>query len=261
VKITREFCDAYERREISGFDNCVDGARARFPELEADTLPVGGGIAVFLGTQMPISEAICVGLWQSAGTDEVDALLTFYGERGMKPRVQVTPYTDKTFVRALIDRGFVPLDYEHPMTADLYAIGAERDPRVTEMADLMEWSREIGSAFKDGAPSDARDLLIGQLVAGAPATTALEVRVDGAIAAGGCMGVHGDFCGFFGAGTLPRYRRQGFQSALVLDRAARGIEAGARYGRVTARPGTISEQNFRRIGFVPLYTRTLWGIP
>jgi len=71
--------------------------------------------------------------------------------------------------------------------------------------------------------------------------------------------VQGEIAGFFGAATAPAHRGRGWQSALIADRAARGVERGARFGRATTRLGTVSEQNFRRAGFVVLYTRTTWG--
>ena len=136
-----------------------------------------------------------------------------------------------------------------------------RDPRVSEMRDAGEWSRATGSAFMDGAPCDEANVVIGSIVSTAPASTALEIRIDGAIAASGCMDVLGEIAGFYGAATAPAFRGRGLQSALIADRIARALERGARFGRVTTRPGSTSEQNLLRSGFVPLYTRTLWGIP
>lgn len=161
----------------------------------------------------------------------------------------------------LAERGYVPLDTENALTGDLRAIGGARDSRITEMRDADEWSRATGSAFMDGAACDDSNMTIGLIVSTSPATTALEIRIDGAIAASGCMDVQGEIAGFYGAATAPVFRGRGLQIALIADRVARAVERGARFGRVTTRPGTTSEQNFLRSGFVPLYTRTLWGLP
>ncbi len=236
-------------------------AQTRFPELHGATQGIGGGLAVFAGVGSPFSEAIAIGLWERAGGDDAEAVTTFYRTRGAQPRVHVAPYTDPAFVRALTELGYVPLDYENGLTGDLLAIGGRRDMRVTEMRDADEWSRATGSAFMDGAPCDESNLIIELVVSTSPASTALEVRVDGAIAASGCMDVQGEIAGFYGSATAPAFRGRGLQSALIGDRVARAVERGARFGRVTTRPGTTSEQNFRRSGFVPLYTRTIWGIP
>lgn len=261
MKIDRAFCDTVERAEVAGLRQCVSNAKARFPQLHPDAFEIGGGLAAFAGINSPLSEALGIGLGERAGRDEADALTAFYRDRGAQPRARLSPHVDPAFVQALIALGYVPLEYETPMIADLATIGARRDPRVTPMRDANEWSAATGSAFMDGAPCDESNLLIGLMVCTPPETIALEIREADAIVASGCMDVQGPIAGFYGAGTAPAFRGRGLQTALILDRAARALERGAHIGRVTTRPGSISEQNFRRIGFVPLYTRTLWGIP
>jgi GNAT superfamily N-acetyltransferase len=261
VKIDRAFCDSIERAEVLGLQHVIQNAQQRFPELHPAMLELAGGIAAYAGVNSPISEAMGIGLSERAGRAEAEALTSFYRTRGAQPRVRVTPHADLDFVAALIALGYVPLEYENPLIAELTAIASGRDTRVHEMVDAREWSAATGSAFMDGKPCDESNMIVGLMVATPPQTTALEIRIDGTIVATGCMDVLGEIAGFFGAATAPAYRGQGLQSALIADRAARAIERGARVGRVTTRPGTPSEQNFRRIGFAPLYTRTLWGIP
>jgi GNAT superfamily N-acetyltransferase len=261
VKVTREFCDAIERSEVRGLERCFENARQRFAQLRPASCSIGGGLAVFAGINSPLSEAVGVGLWARAGRAEAELLTQFYRDRGSQPRVRLSPHADPDFVKALLELGYAPFEYENPLVADLHALDARRDARVEEMRDPQEWSRATGSAFLGGKPCDESNLLIGLMICTVPTTTALEIRENGTIIASGCLEVDGDIAGFFGAGTAPGRRGQGLQSALISDRAARAIERGARYGRVTTMPGTPSEQNFRRIGFVPLYTRTTWGMP
>jgi GNAT superfamily N-acetyltransferase len=261
VKIDRAFCDAIERADATAMQALARHAQTRFPQLHPAISEIGGGVAVYAGVNSPLSEANGIGLWERAGRDEAEALTTFYRKRGAQPRVRVTPYADPAFIRALTELGYVPLDYENALSGDLHAIGGRRDPSVTEMRDADAWSAATGSAFMDGAPCDESNLIIGLTVCSAPESTALEILIGGVIAASGCMDVQGEIAGFYGTATAPAFRGRGLQSALIADRIARAVERGARFGRVTTRPGTTSEQNFRRSGFVPLYTRTIWGIP
>lgn len=261
MKIDRAFCDAVERAETAGVRATANNAKLLFPQLHPQAQEIAGGVAAFAGINSPLSEAIGIGLWERAGRDEAEALTAFYRERGAQPRVRLSPHADPDFVHALIAFGYEPLEYENPLVADLATIGARRDSRVTLMRDANEWSAATGSAFMDGAPCDESNMVIGLMVCTPPSTTALEIRQADAIVASGCMDVQGEIAGLFGAGTAPAFRRRGLQTALILDRAARALESGARFCRVTTRPGSISEQNFRRLGFALLYTRTLWGIP
>jgi GNAT superfamily N-acetyltransferase len=261
VKIDRAFCDTIECAEVYALRQVIRNAQPRFPELHPAFAEIAGGIAAYAGVNSPISEATGIGLSERAGSAEAEALTSFYRERGAQPRVRVTPHADVEFVSALIALGYVPLEYENPLIADLTAIAARRDERVHEMVDAREWSAATGSAFMDGKPCDESNMIVGLMIATPPETTALEIRIDGAIVATGCMDVHGEIAGFFGAATAPAFRGRGLQRALIADRVARAIERDARVGRVTTRPGSASEQNFRRMGFAPLYTRTHWGIP
>jgi GNAT superfamily N-acetyltransferase len=261
VKIDRAFCDSIERREVLGVESCIRSAQSRFPQLHPALAKIGGGIAAYAGVNSPFSEAIGIGLWERAGRAEAEALTAFYRERGAQPRVRLSPHADEEFVRSLVALGYIPVEYENPLVADLAAIAPRRDERVQEMRDAQEWSRATGSAFMDGKPCDDSNLIVGLMVCTPPETTALEIRIDGEIAASGAMDVQGEIAGFFGAATAPAFRGRGLQSALIADRAARALERGARFGRVTTWPASPSEQNYRRIGFTPLYTRVLWGIP
>ncbi|HVA27386.1 MAG TPA: hypothetical protein VNF68_04360 [Candidatus Baltobacteraceae bacterium] len=261
MRITRELCDAIERVEVEGLSSCIRNARERFPDVRPDMLAIGGGIAVFAGIDSPLSEGTGIGLWESAGEAEAEALVCFYRDRAAPARVRVSPHADLRFVRGLAARGCVPISYENMMVADLTSLEASRDARVQAMGDELAWSRASASAFADGAPITDADMGVPMMLCTIPDVTALEIRVNSEVVATGCMDVNGEVAGFFAASTLPAYRGKGFQGALIRDRIARGLERGARIGRVTTRPTTASEQNFRRIGFVPLYTSTVWGIP
>jgi GNAT superfamily N-acetyltransferase len=261
VRITREFCDRIESCEVVATRLYVRNAQLQFPDLNAQICDIGGGVAAYTGAGSPLSESTGVGLWQGSGSVDAGLLTAFYRERGAQPRVRLSPHADARFVRALITLGYEPIDYENLMAADLLELLAQRDERVQEMRDATEWSRATGSAFRDGEACDDANLQVGLLICTVPEATALEIRVDEGIAATGCVDFQGEVAGLFAAATAPAHRGQGLHRALVLDRAARAIERGARFARVTARPASASEQNFRRLGFAVLYTRTLWGIP
>ncbi|HTV93165.1 MAG TPA: hypothetical protein VMG98_10650 [Verrucomicrobiae bacterium] len=168
MKIDRAFCDAIERTEVAASRECVSNARTRFPQLHPQAHEIAGGIAAFAGINSPFSEAIGLGLWESAGRREAESLTAFYRERGAQPRVRCSPYAEPAFIRALIALGYEPLEYETPMTAELATIGARRDARVTPMRDASEWSAATGSAFMDGAPCDESNLAIGLVICTLP---------------------------------------------------------------------------------------------
>ena len=69
---------------------------------------------------------------------------------------------------------------------------------------------------------------------------------------------HGSTRGVYqlcGAATLPAFRRRGVQSALLSARLAEARAANCDLTVVTVEPGSRSQANVQRRGFVPLYSR------
>ena len=257
MRFTRELCTSIERAEVAGLEHMLRSARRQFPEILPDGVQIGGGIAIYAGIDSPLSEATGIGVDTRAGEAEADELTRYYEERDMPPRVRVSPLADPKFVRALIARGYKPLEYENMLVADLIALDAQRDMRVEKANDLESWSRASAEAFAKREPT-AKEVQVARLICTVPETIAVEVRESGSIVATACLSVEGPIASFFAASTHSSMRGRGLHRAVVADRMARATQLGAKIGRVTAAPASSSEQNFRRAGFVPLYTRTTW---
>src|ERR1700678_3128990 len=74
VKIDRAFCDAIERAEVAAALQCANNATARFPQLHPQAQEIAGGIAAFAGVNSPFSEAVGLGLGESAGPREAEVV-------------------------------------------------------------------------------------------------------------------------------------------------------------------------------------------
>jgi GNAT superfamily N-acetyltransferase len=79
--------------------------------------------------------------------------------------------------------------------------------------------------------------------------------VDGRLAGGATVAIRGRIAGLFGASTLPDFRRQGVQTALLIARLRRAAEEGCDLAVSLAAPGSVSQRNIIRHGFRVLYTR------
>jgi N-acetylglutamate synthase-like GNAT family acetyltransferase len=170
----------------------------------------------------------------------------------------VTPLTDPAFVAALAADGYAPVESKSLLVAEIAAIRAVRDPRVQRSEDAVTWGERSLRGFLDGAELDERRRRVGVIIASSPGVIALEARDGDEVVATACVSVAGEMAGLFAGSTIPAYRRRGWHEVLVADRLARARELGARYVRVTATPFSDSERNFRRLGFVPVYTKTVW---
>jgi GNAT superfamily N-acetyltransferase len=89
---------------------------------------------------------------------------------------------------------------------------------------------------------------------GLAGTTFLLAALDGEPAGAASLWVHEGVATLGGMTTVPAARGRGVQGALVRHRLAAATAAGCDLALVTAAPGSVSERNLLRAGFVVLYT-------
>jgi len=77
---------------------------------------------------------------------------------------------------------------------------------------------------------------------------------NGAPIGGGALEIHDGMAALMAAETLPAFRRQGVQTALLRARLAAAVEAGCDVAMVHTRPGAASQRNVLRAGFQVVYT-------
>ncbi len=154
-----------------------------------------------------------------------------------------------THVRFLAD----PWDEPGPATSI--------DVEAATAGTIEEFADTLMRGFLEGAPTVEvfRDMNRGLLrLAGG---RGLLARIDGrpAGAASMCVseGHDGSLAAFFGASTLPEFRRRGVQTALLGRRLAHARERGCDLAVVQSRPGTSSERNMARCGFRLAYHKAV----
>jgi ribosomal protein S18 acetylase RimI-like enzyme len=181
----------------------------------------------------------------------------------------VSTLADPALHGQLARRGYQPRGFEnvlgHPLDGVAVAAGESRVERAqpAEMPLLMEvlvtafTTPDTGGVGGDELPpADAiRDALVRTMsVSGFEGFAA---RIDGEIVGAAAFRIDGDVAQFCGAGTLPRFRRRGVQTALLRARLKRAREAGCSVAVVCTQPASKSQQNVQREGFALLYARQL----
>jgi GNAT superfamily N-acetyltransferase len=258
LHLTRELEAAILQSERAGILTGVATAQRLFPDIRAEYIEIAGGIAVFTGPESPLSEAYGVGAEVPVSDEDIARITSFYESRNAKPRVYVTPLSDPSLATALAAAGYAPVEYVNFLASDDFETAAPRDDRTAPPTDLVAWAAASIEAFADGAFERSGDSRIATILAQSEGALLFEIRIDGAIAATAAMDIRGGCATLFGGSTLPNFRKRGLHVALIRERIARARDAGARFMRAGAAPGSTSERNFQRCGFVTLYTRTLW---
>ena len=132
--------------------------------------------------------------------------------------------------------------YAREVAGDLPAPAFEVEPVTPD-----EWAEFTPHAFGPGSEA------IMALNARLPEVTRLGVKLAGRWAGFGAVTVMPEVDGavglLFSAATLPEFRGQGIQSALLAARLHFARDQGATLAAVDVAPGSVSERNVRRAGF------------
>lgn len=258
MQVDRALALACEIGERNGLRRCMESGQRNFPKLGVEVRDLAGGILAFSGVGGSLSEGTAIGVESDVSGGVVDQITAFFRSHKCAPRLTVSPLTNPDLAPLLVRAGYVPVEYQNTLVADLAVVEGAHDERIREMRDPQTWAEASARGFCDGDP-DSGSLTVSLLIATGGAT-ALEARDGDAIVATAGYAFEEDGIALFAASTVPSHRRQGWQQAMIRERIARAKDAGMRFARVSAVPLSDSERNFRALGFVPLYTRVTWEL-
>lgn len=256
--LRRELNEEIRQSEIAGIRCGIATVQRLYPEENATSIEVAGGLVAFTGARSPLSAAYGVGTLAPVSDDDIAAITEFYESRRATPRVFVTPLSDGSLGAALAAAGYAPAEYTNVLASDSFDGHAISDDRIGIAADTTAWAYASAHGFMDVETLKPGDERIAMVLAASEGVLPLEARQDGAIVATAAMDVRDEWAAFFAASTIRAYRGRGWHVALIRDRIARARDAGADFMRASAHPGSSSERNFHRCGFVTLYTREIW---
>jgi GNAT superfamily N-acetyltransferase len=258
-----------------GVENAQAQARLD-PESGAMALPVGGGYAVFMGVGSPLSQVQGVGLYGPLSEAEVERMETFYRERGAPIQLELASLADSSLLGLLSRRGYRAVEQTHVLVRPLGArepAGEQESPRVKGRAvdaetaveavpirpdEVATWAESVLRCFFDGPEELPRPLLEGAIaMASIPMVSCWLARVGDRIAGGGALVIHNRLALICGDGTLPEFRSQGVQTALLRARLDRARRSGCDLAVICTQPGSSSQRNAERQGFQVVYARTL----
>jgi GNAT superfamily N-acetyltransferase len=267
------FCDValagrIERAEARFIAACSEAATRRSAQA-GFVIPLAGGVASFAEPDSPLNKVAGLGF---DGPPDAGALSTVeraYAERGAPVQPEVSSLADPAVLELLAGRGYRLVSFENvlgrplgPAVEPLAPAGVDVRPSGDEEFDTwldvvveaslhpdtqgVPWLEEFPRDILENAERDAAGLVQRYLA-----------RLDGMPSGGASMHVADGIAQLTGAGTVPRSRRRGIQSALLAARLADATAAGCDIAVITVQPGSKSQQNAQRSGFDLLYTRAV----
>lgn len=253
----------------------IDRAEGRLCAATAQSaeglvLAVGGGSAIFAGSDSPTNKMIGVGYDGAVASSAFEEVETQFAARGARLQAEVSTLADPSIHSMLAARGYVPSGFEnvlgHPLKDSVLPmpegmaitpIGRDDFPIFADVLVEAFANPDVGGVGGDEAPPPE---LLRQWVLvtlSLPGFHGYFARIGGEVAGGAAIRVDDGIAAFCGAGTLPRFRRRGVQTALIRSRLADAAKLGCEVAVVVTQPASRSQQNAQREGFELMYARQL----
>ena len=197
--------------------------------------------AMFAGPELPVNVACGFGSSLDGLDSLLDSVEAFYTSHGLPSRLVLYSHFGDWETLAARGYGLLRLLHVYARPLDTLPDAPELTVRPSPPAEFARLSAE---AF--GAGSEA----IMQRTAQRPQTQFFAAELDGQPVAAGAMSVFGNLALLFSTATLPAFRGRGAQTALLAARLHAAQGAGASCAAVMTTPGSASELNVVRAGFV-----------
>jgi GNAT superfamily N-acetyltransferase len=257
------------RIELAEAEAAVEGAEAMMamkPDVGTAVERLAGGYAVYCGANSPVTQAVGLGLDGPVHAEEFDRLEEFYFSRKEPVRVETCPLADASLMEFYGQRGYRVTEFSSVLAKPIArqaatpaSNGLEIRRASREEADL--WTLTVAQGFAEHFPVTQELLSVMKMFALGKNMECYLARIEGRVAGGAALSLRGNIAGFFGASTLPEFRKRGVQTALLRTRLQRAAEAGCELGVSLTQVGSASQRNITRQGFRVLYTRVKFERP
>ncbi len=225
---------------------------------------LAGGRAVLSGPGLFVNRVIAAGIDRPVSAADLDELERRCATIGVPACVEVTPATTEQTRELLRRRGYRPERRVAALRVEPEAFdGAGEDERrpddgsiVIERADqgqLAVWQELAAAGWGHDEPADRRAsdayARAASIIDGAGFVLARSAD-DGRPLGCASATIRGRVATLGGMSTIPSERRRGVQSALIRHRLGLVHAAGCDLVTSSTRPGSASERNLLRHGFV-----------
>ncbi|MGB8592665.1 MAG: GNAT family N-acetyltransferase [Candidatus Acidiferrales bacterium] len=250
-----------EMAEAQAARECSENVVRNHPEMGAATLEIMGGVAAFTGVDSPITQAAGVGLRGPVTDSEVDALEAFFRGRSAAVNIEVCPMADASLAECLGRRAYRAIEFSNVLFRDVPGIPQKMEAppnvqiRPMGSSEAHLWSETVATGFAEHFAVTPELVQIMEMFALRKSARCYFASIDGDVAGGAALAIHEGVAGFFGASTLPAFRRRGVQTALLSVRMADAAAAACDVAMSIAQLNSGSHRNIERQGFRVAYTR------
>lgn len=239
---------------------CAEAHQRLNPALGAVVLEVGGGFAIFVGVDSPLTHAVGLGMRGQVRAGEMDRMEDFYRARGAAVTVEICPLADASLVELLGERGYRVAEFNNVLVRPL--AGTETGPVETPVrlacADEEQlWAGTVGRGFLEKDDLTEAEVDVGRAIWHMPGSRCYLASGGGRAAATGALAIHGGLATLFADSTMLGYRGAGLQGKLIRERLRAAAGEGCDLATASTLPGSVSQRNYERNGFRVAYTKAI----
>jgi GNAT superfamily N-acetyltransferase len=261
ILITDELARRLEFAEAADAADCAEAACSLDPDRRPAAKSAAGGYLAFCGPASPLTHAVGIGMHGPVNEAELDEVEEFFTTREAPVTIDVTPHTHSTVAELLSERGYRISEFNNVLVRP---VRGDEEPPECPAAGVMRranpdesevYARTIVSGFMSRPEINDEELLVGRIIFGMRHAQAWLAEVGGEIAGGCAISIRNGVASCFADSTLPAFRGNGVHTALICARIAQAIQAGCDIITAGTQPGSTSQRNYQRLGFVVAYSK------
>ena len=238
---------------------CAEAHQQFNPALGSAVLEAGGGYAIFVGADSPLTHAVTLGMRGPVSSEELDCIEEFYRARGAAAAVELCPLADASLVEQLSARGYGLIEFNNVLVRPLAgtAIDPVESVRAAYTDEEYLWARTVACGFLEKDELTQDELDVGRAIWHVPGARCYLAFSAGRATGAGAMAIHQGLAMFFADSTLLGFRGAGLQQALIRARLRIALEEGCDLATASTMPGSSSQRNYERHGFSVAYTKAV----
>jgi Acetyltransferase (GNAT) family len=242
---------------------CVQTMMRLRPHSGAAAEKVAGGYALFAGSGSPLTHVLGLGMNGPVSTTELEAVEAFYRSRGEAVQIDLCPLADSSLLDLLGQRFYQLVEFNtvlvRPLlnTQSFRTCSADIDVKAASPVDGRLWASTVATGFLENQEITPKTLDQVDTIFAMPSGTCFLAWINGEPAGGAAMSMCQGLAVLYADSTLPDFRNLGVHTALIQERCDRAIAAACDLAVAATLPGSISQRNYERAGFRPVYTKAI----
>jgi hypothetical protein len=242
--------------------------RRLFPGSGSEAIRVAGADVVFDGPTSPVTQTFGLGMLENPTSAQLDQIEQFFVSRGAPIQHEVSPFAGAALLQMLCARAYHPIEISNVLFRPVELPFDPPPPlersmpihvRLIDDDEAALWN-EVNTCGWTHEHPELEEFMrdIGTVLVHRENNPCFLADIDGQTAAAGALALHEGVALFAGASTIPEFRCRGLQAALLEARMRYASEHGCDLAMMVAEPGSNSQRNAQRQGFLVAYSRLKW---